>query len=130
MASIPGKSMALYVGANKVAGVTKIDGGGVDADALDTTAMGDTWETFIGGLKRGNDVSVDVNYDPTDTNGQKAIRDGVGTALSFEIRYGTTTPKVAFSGLVTGFKPSGDKSGLATASISIKPSGALTFTDS
>jgi predicted secreted protein len=52
-----------------IANVTSIEGPGRTRETIDVTAHDspDGWMEFVGGLKDGGEVSVDINYDPTET---------------------------------------------------------------
>jgi hypothetical protein len=129
--ALPGKGATLWVGATP-AKVLGLDGAsaGASTTTIATTSMGDDWESFIAGLKKGDEFTVSGRYEPTDTTGQIAMRVAwlAGTALACEVRYGGTT-KVAFSSIVTGFSTASTTVGAVTVSIKVQPSGALTFTD-
>ena len=132
MAAIAGKNATLWVGGT-LAKVLNLDTVkcGITGDTIDTTSLGDTWESVIAGLLKGDPITADGRYDATDTTGQVAIRTAflAGTAIAFEVRFGTTTPKVAGSAIVSSFGIDADTSGAVKVSIAMQPSGALTFTD-
>lgn len=127
-----GKSSALWVGATpaKVLGIDSINAGATTA-IIGTTSLGDDWESFIAGLKKGDEVTAPGRYEPTDTTGQIALRTAwlAGTPIACEVRYGALTPKVAFSGVVTAFAINASVTTATTVTIKIQPTGALTFTD-
>lgn len=52
-----------------IANVTNISGPGRKRETIDVTAHDspDGWMEFIGGLKDGGEVQLDLNYDPTET---------------------------------------------------------------
>ena len=126
MAGIPGKSGGVYVGSNKVKGVQDYkfakNGKEIDVTSLDSNG----WEEFIAGLA-GMDCSFSGVYDNTDTTGQVALRDAT-SAQSMEVRWGTTTPKVAFSAIVTQFGIDAAVGDKVSFSCTVKPTGAGTFT--
>lgn len=49
-----------------IADVTNISGPSMERETLDMTSHGspDQWREFIGGIKDGGEVSIDMNYDP------------------------------------------------------------------
>lgn len=129
MAAIAGKSCSLYQGAVPTV-VTLVQSikCGQKVDVMDTTSMGDTWETFLAGIKGGETLTAEMLYDPTDAS-QVALRDGLGTAITLEVRYGTTVPKISASCLITGFSIDADKAGVVKASLTAQPTGTITCTD-
>jgi hypothetical protein len=121
--AIAGKICGVYVGANKVLAVTsaKFSKKGKEIDVTSFSSSG--MEEFILGLQ-GADLSIDGIYDSADTTGQVAIRDNT-TTLSMEVRYGATTPKVAFTAIVTGFDLDASVGDAVKFSATCKPTGAL-----
>jgi predicted secreted protein len=51
-----------------IANVTNIGGPARSRETIDVTTHGspDAWMEFIGGLKNGGEVSLDINYDPAE----------------------------------------------------------------
>ena len=94
--AVAGKGGAVKLGTNKVAELSNwsLDLG---ADDIDVTSFdSDGWKEFLAGLKEWSG-SIEGNFKPDDTNGQKAILNAwlAGTALeiTFEVSSG-----VAFEG--------------------------------
>lgn len=124
--AIAGKGGKVYIGANKVAEIANfsLDLG---ADDIDTTSFDSGgWKEFLAGLKEWSG-SIEGNFKPDDTNGQKAILNAWlnGTALEFDFKVSDT---VTFSGSAF-VKPSievpvDDK---ASFSCDIQGTGALTL---
>ena len=127
MAATAGKVAALYVGASpaKVLGLTDVkfskNGKAIDVTTFDSGQ----WEEFILGLN-GMSASASGFYTPTDTTGQVVLRDAT-PAVACEVRWGATTPKVAFSAFVTGFDIDASVSDAAKLSITLQPTGVGTF---
>ena len=99
---------------------------------LDTTAMGDTWETAIGGMKSWS-LSVEFQQDFANSNVDATISAMLGTVVAIEVRptsdaVGGTNPKWTGNILVSGdYTPVGGSQGdLATVSVTWKGTGALT----
>lgn len=132
MSTLAGKNTTLWVGASpaKVAGLESFNCGAT-ASTIATAIMGDTWETFVAGLLKGDEISAAGFFDPTDTTGQIALRTAflAGTPIACEVRYGTTVPKVAFSALVLGFATNSGTNTAVTVTIKIQPNGAMVSTD-
>lgn len=94
--ALVGKNGSVYIGANKVAEIENwsLDLGVDDIETTNFDSQG--WKEYLAGLKEWSG-SIEGNFKPDDTNGQKAILQAWmdGTALNFEFRVSDT---VTFSG--------------------------------
>ena len=130
--ALAGKDTTLWVGASpaKVLGLEAVNAGAA-TEMLKTTSLGDSWDTFMAGMKKGDEVNATGHFEVSDTTGQIALRVAwlAGTPIACEVRNGATVPKVAFSGLVSAFGTGSAISGLVPVTIKIQPSGAFTYTD-
>lgn len=108
---------------------TSISGPGLSRETLDVTShqSPDQWMEFVGGLKDGGEVSVDVNYDP-------ALHDSLVSDLddSAPRNYQLVFPDDAtttwsFAALLTGFEPDAPYDDKLTASLTFKVSGKPTL---
>lgn len=124
--ALAGRGGSVYIGANKVAEISNwsLDLGADDIEITSFDSQG--WKEYLAGLKEWSG-SIEGNFKPDDTNGQKAILQAWldGTALNFEFRVSDT---VTFSGSAY-VKPSievpaDDK---ASFSCDIQGTGALTL---
>jgi len=124
--AIVGKGGSVYIEANKIAEIANwsLDLGADDVETTNFDSNG--WKEFLAGLKEWSG-SIEGNFKPDDTNGQKAILNAWlnGTALNFEFRVSDT---VTFTGSAL-VKPSievpvDDK---ASFSCDIQGTGALTL---
>lgn len=101
--AIAGKGGSVHVGANRIAEISNwsLDLGGDDIDTTNFDSNG--WKAFLAGLKEWSG-SIEGNFKPDDTNGQKAILNAwvSGTPVEFEFHV-TDTIKFTGSALV---KPS------------------------
>jgi predicted secreted protein len=91
--AVTGKNGAVKLGANKIAELSNwsLDLG---ADDIDTTNFdSDGWKEYLAGLKEWSG-SIEGNFKPTDTNGQKAILqawvNGTALTFTFEVSSGIT----------------------------------------
>jgi predicted secreted protein len=131
MASLPGKNAGLWCGAGptKVAGIASVKFGSTakEVDVSDFDSAG--FEEYLVGLIGGG-VTASGSYESADASGQVALRTSflAGTAIACEVRWTATTPKVAFSGLVTSFNIDASVTDKIGVEITIKPTGTLTFT--
>lgn len=132
MAAVAGYGGKVAVGANDVAQVRNWNAD-IQREEVDTTHMNDGaggWRSFISGLGAGTG-SMDLNWDMTDTNGQKVLQNAV-------LSPPTTPPTVKlyvdgthyYSGsvIVTNVSPSVGVDGLAEASINFRFTGAVSYT--
>ena len=117
-----------------VAQVTNISGPGLGADVIDVTTHDSTsaFEESVVGVLRSGEVTLDIVYDPaddtqdgTDTEGLVyRFKNRVRTAFSLVFSdSGTST--WSFDGDITGFEPGAPVDGALTASVTVKPTGAL-----
>lgn len=94
--AIAGKDGSVYIGTTKVAEISNwsLD---LSADDIETTNFdSEGWKEYLAGLKEWSG-SIEGNFKPSDTNGQKAILQAwaSGTALTFNFKVNDT---VTFSG--------------------------------
>jgi len=101
------------------------------ADSLETTAMGDTARTFIGGLTNGT-VDIDFNADFAASKTEATIYPLVGTITAVVVKpvdasVSATNPSYTFNVVVTEWDTlNGSIGELATHSISWQIAGAIT----
>lgn len=131
MAAVAGYGGKVAVGANDVAQVRNWNAD-IQREEVDTTHMHDGaggWRSFISGLGAGTGT-MDVNWDMTDTNGQKALQDAVlnppSTPPVVKL-YVDGTHYYSGSVIVTNVSPSVGVDGLAEASINFRFTGAVSF---
>jgi hypothetical protein len=102
----------------------------VDAENLDSTAMGDSWKEATGGLKGGT-LSVEFNDDFAASNVDATLWPLFGTTTTFEVRpdagaVSATNPKFTGSVFVKQHTVGGSLGELAKKSLSFDMSGAVT----
>ncbi len=101
------------------------------ADSLETTAMGDTARTFIGGLTNGT-VDIDFNADFAASKTEATIYPLVGTTTAVVVKpvdasTSATNPSYTFNVVVTEWDTlNGSIGELATHSVSWQIAGAIT----
>lgn len=69
-----GKNMKIAIGANKVLAIDTIGIPPVSMDQIEVTAMGDSWKSYMFGLKDGGELTFSGFWDPDDQTGQEALR--------------------------------------------------------
>lgn len=118
-----------------IAQVDNIGGPGLKVNALETTNHDSTggWQEFIGGLKDGGDVKLDINYDPAGATHKDAagglltdLKNGTANAYALKFSDAATTTWT-FSALVTGFEPKAPANGKLAASVNLKVTGVVTM---
>ncbi len=114
---------------NAVGEVTGFDGPGGQANVIDTTNLASVRREKRMGIPDEGQITLNVNFDPSDTVGQGRLRTLRSTRAqgNFQVVYtdaGTTT--WSFAGFVLGFAVSGAVDAVVTASITIEITGAVT----
>lgn len=129
-----------YTAPNTAVGeVTSMNLDGVKLNAIDVSGLTDRFRKFIPGMIDSGTISMEVNLDPDDAQ-QAAIiglldntaASTAPVAKSILVEFGSSNNKGAtFScvGIVTDFSVKGALDAAVTASIQIKVSGSVTFTD-
>jgi predicted secreted protein len=126
---------ALKKSGTEYAGVTNISGPGLSVDTEDVTShdQATAWEEHVATILRSGDITLDIVYDPADATHKYAagglLYDMVSrTAISCTLVFSDTASTTwTFSALVTGFEPSAPVDGALTASVTLKPTGAVTL---
>jgi predicted secreted protein len=111
--------------------VTSIKGPGIKRDTIDVTAHDseDAWMEFVGSLKDGGEVDVDVNYDPSKHDALIADFDDDAPRnyrLVFPDEDATTW---TIKALLTEFQPEAPYDDKLAASLKFKVSGKPTLSD-
>jgi len=132
MAAVAGYGGKVAVGTSDVSLVRNWNAD-IQREEVDTTHMNDGaggWRSFISGLGAGTG-SMDLNWDMTDTNGQKVLQDAVlsppATPLTVKL-YVDGTHYYSGSIIVTNVSPSVGVDGLAEATVNFRFTGAVSYT--
>jgi len=118
---------------------------GIKLNTIDVSNLGSQFRTYAAGLIDSGTVSLEINLDPDDAQQLAVVQQLDNTAAttrpalkSWLITFGNgttasgaTNPGCTFSfvGFVTDYSVKGAMDSAVTASISIKISGSVTFTD-
>ena len=104
----------------------------ITKDIQETTAQGDTFKSFLGGLIEG-EGSAELVYQNDAASETATFMDGILTTgdpatATFELLpdRGTASKKISFSGLITNFEQGSTMGDISTINITFKPSGAIT----
>src|SRR5690242_11216042 len=87
-----------------VADVTNIQPLGVKVDTIDVSTHASTgqWREFLGGMKDGGELTMDVNYDPA---AHGTLFAALGEVKNMKIILTDTgAAEITFAGIVNGFK--------------------------
>lgn len=112
-----------------LANLTNIEGPGLERETIEVTAHNsvEAWKEFLGGLKDGGEVSLDVNYDP-------ALHDTLIADFDDDEprNYRLVFPDAAattwtFKAILTEFNPEAPFDDKLAASITFKVSGKPTI---
>lgn len=125
-----------------IGGITNVGGPGFSVDSIDVTAHDSpgAFEEAIASIIRQGEISIDLNYDPTDPTHSADPTPGGGAgeglaALMFtretrnwQLVY-PTSPAItwALQGFVTGFEPGAPYDDKLSASVTIKITGQPTL---
>lgn len=125
MTTYHGNDGVVSAGGNSIAEITDFT---IDTTAQTTNdnSMGDEWDTHIV-HRKGWSGTINVRYDPSDTNGQATLIEGATVAL---VAYPTGNPSgrqsLTGNATITGVSISSDQDNTVTGSYSIQGNGALT----
>ncbi len=135
MANYAAFGTLLKIAGTTVAGVTNIGGPGLTLETIDVTNHSSTsgWREFVGGLKDGGEISVDIVFDPvaaTHKNASGGLLYLLTTraSASFTITFPDTGLTVwTFTAFVTSFEVGAPVADGLTASVTLKITGAPTL---
>lgn len=112
-----------------VASVTEVGVLDASAETIDTTAhdSANGWRTFIGGVKDGGELKMNINYDPAVHGAIFALlgADGIEHKILLPDAGAAT---VEFDGIVTGFSAGAPFDDKLSGEVTIKVSGAPVVT--
>lgn len=122
-----GMGTALKIGANSIVELKSIGGLELSADSVESTTLDSGgWRTFVQGLKDGGEVTGSGYFNPSDTNGQKAVYDAfvAGTQLAFSILFPASLgAEWTFNGIVTAVSTSAEMEDGVPFEMTIKVTG-------
>ena len=112
-----------------IANVTDITPPGIERETYDVTAHDslEGWREFIGGLKDGGEVEIEVNYDPREHD---TLISDFADALprNYKVVWPGTLGSWAFAAILTNFEPEAPHDDKLAASLTFKVSGKPTIT--
>lgn len=112
-----------------VANVTNVTLPAIERETLDVTAhdSADGYMEFLGGLKNGGEMSVEVNYDPSAHDALASHMDD-GAPKNYKVMFPGSLGSWAFTAVMTGFAPEAPYDDKLSAEISFQVSGKPTLT--
>ncbi len=128
MGVLPGKGASVKVGAGpSVVTLLQEWSGDLGVGTEDVTAFGDDWEKTAVTLRNAS-FSLTGKLDMSDTNGQLALWNSMGTAAGIPVRlYVDSTKYFAGTAHVTKFAPKANVKGINEFSLDGKFDGAVTW---
>ncbi|MGC5034105.1 phage tail tube protein [Streptomyces sp. DT190] len=107
-----------------IANVTDITPPGLERETLDVTSHGspDAWREFIGGLKDGGEVEIEINYDPREHDALVADFED-DEPRSYKVVWPKNLGDWAFKAVLTNFEPEAPHDDKLAASLTFKVSG-------
>jgi len=101
--------------------VTSLGAAGSSRDLIDASAYGDDWKDYVVGQQDGEEMEVEIAYDPADSAHDGLVADyGNATKRSFQLRHTPAGFHVQFPALVTRLTRGGERDGLLTMSLTLK----------
>lgn len=113
-----------------IGSITTFSGPGGSASVIDVTTLASTAKQKMMGLPDEGQITLEVLFDPTDTNGQVALRTAraARTLQYFKIAfYDSPTHTAKFTGYVLGFQINGSVDNAVKCSITVEIDGAVTW---
>lgn len=129
MAKYAAYGCSIADGTGVIAQVRNITGPGLSLDTVDVTEHdGDGWEEVVPTILRSGTVTLDIVYDPDNASHIRLLAALTNkTKGSWTLTFPDAAPAKtwSFSGYVTGFSPTEPVEDSLTASVTIKPTGAV-----
>lgn len=113
-----------------IANVTSVGGPGLSRETLDVTTHSspEGWMEFVGGLKDGGEVSLDINYAPASHNALIADFADASPRNYKLVFPSSPTSTWSFKAVMAGFEPDAPHDDKLTAAVTLKVSGKPTIT--
>jgi len=114
--------------AGSIGNVVSISGPALSLDTVDVTSHDSTgaWEEHVPTILRSGEVTLELNYDPTEHPGAGGLLLQLTTRDIDSWTIGGPMGAWSFDGYVTGFEPSAPHDGKLSATATIKVTGDVT----
>lgn len=107
--------------------VRNISGPSISSSPIETTAHDTTggWRTFVGGLRDGGEVTLEILYDPDNTQHLGLLTDLDDQVVrNYKVIFTDPTPKAfTFAGIVTGYEPGAPHDDALSLAVTVKVTG-------
>lgn len=112
-----------------LANCTGITPPAIKRDTIEVTShtSPEGWKEYLGGLKDGGEVKLDVNYDPRVHDDLVAEDLASGDPRDYKVVFPGTLGEWAFTAVLTGFEPDAPVDDALTASLTYQVSGKPTL---
>lgn len=112
-----------------IANATNITPPALERETMDVTTHGspDQWREYLGGLKDGGEVSVDINYDPRQHDVLVADMDDPNPR-NYKVVWPSTLGSWSFTAILKGFEPEAPHDDKLAASLTFQVSGKPVLT--
>lgn len=125
MATYHGKDGKVFVGANQVGELREFTHN-ESAETADDTSCGDSWNTHLVGHKSA-DGTIDILFDPGDTNGQEALVTGASVSLKlYPTGDDTGSRLISCTATITGVSVAKPMRDVVGRTITYQANGAVT----
>lgn len=119
----------LKKGTQAIGGITSLGGPGLSREVIDVTDLDDDARAKIAGLLDAGEVTLELNYEPDDTQHAQILTDilssdGGSAAYSILFSDAATTTKT-FTAFVSAFEPSASVGDKLSASVTLTITGTL-----
>lgn len=113
-----------------IANVASISGPSLEADQVDVTSHDspNMFEEFVGGIKRGGEVELELNFDPSESTHDQVLDDfDSGLGHNYQLVF-PTDPAITwtFAAIVTKFSPDAPFDDKLSATVTLKLTGPVT----
>ncbi|GBC86988.1 hypothetical protein HRbin12_00988 [bacterium HR12] len=100
---------------------------GSSRSLVDASAYGDDWKDYVVGQQDGNELELEIAYDPANTQHTALVTTyDAGTKKNFELRHTPATFHVRFPAIVTALARGGEREGLLRMTATLKIVGPIT----
>ena len=126
MGAVTANGTTVSVGGTAIGNLLSVSPTSLSVATIDSTSMGDSWRTFIGGLKDGGECSFEISYDPSlaSHTSLEGYIDGDNYVILITWSDETTC---TFNAIITSFSPSAAIDDKLTCSVGLKITGAVTL---
>ena len=121
MPKYAGRELVLSLDSDPIAQVTSVDSAGSTRALVDASAYGDDWKDYVVGQQDGDELAMEIAYDPDDAGHLALIAayEG-GESTTFGMSHDDAGFAVTFPGIVTKLSRGAPRDGLLTMALSIK----------